>query len=184
MARDTGNHFGKDQIKSKNKFIIEEFCEKQIKDADIIEINKQKIKEAFTNKLIKPNKTYYLAYNYKEFEIYTLEGLKWDRKDLIEAELKINNSTIRFINFYQDKCNILFESGAIILEQYEKGFKDNKEQLFANIETEFTKSEIKKIKDSPLKTKKDVKEMLKIRVAEKFNIKRDNSKHVTLIKFK
>lgn len=80
--------------------------------------------------------------------------------------------------------NLLFEKGAFILEQYKQGYEKTNEQLVVQIEPIDKAEEIKGIleKNKNYKSEEDVKQLVKIRIAEKFNVKR--TKEAKLIRLK
>lgn len=177
-ARDAGRWYGRDQIISKNKHIIESFVEKQLTHDDEVKLSKSKF-VADLKKILKGKKTYYFVFDSREFEIYSIEGLNWKRSDLILAELPVGQAKLQFLSLHAQGKNILFEKGAIILDQYEKGFENNKEEIFVDVEGNFTTDEQKKLIEAPdnkINSKDDINEYVKIRISEKFQIRRDNKK--------
>jgi len=177
LSRDAGGEFGLGQVRGKNGAIIEKFLEKlSIKDRR--KISRQKFSQQLSN-LLEAGKTYYLAYGLNELKTYTIDGLNWKRHDYIEAELTLNDSIIRFLTLHPKNRILLFEEKAIILNQSQYGFKDKREDLFIDIDNTFTKDEISKLTESKSgrkMTKEDIQKTVKIRIAEKFNIEKNEDK--------
>ena len=148
------------------------------KDKEII------IKEIYSDlaKEIQPNKEYYLFYG-SDLEIYSIPNLNWSRQGIETANLNLNNSIIHLCHSYNPE-NLLFEKGAFILEQYKQGYEKINEPLVVQIEQIDKAEEIKDIleKNKNYKSEEDVKQLVKIRIAEKFNVKR--TKEAKLIRLK
>lgn len=181
-ARDTGNLIGSDQIHSKKIQIINKidnmFNSKY--DKEIV------VNDLFTN--IKDNiengQEYYLFHN-STIGIYKLPNITWTRDYWQKAKIKIDDSIIN-IFFIQSNQTIMFKKGDFKLIQYNQGYENENEMLFAEVEELKDEVEIQKIIDSDQnkwKTPNEVKQYVKIRVAEKFEIKRNpNAKIVRFVK--
>lgn len=180
FSRDTGKDFGQSQGNSKLKQVLDLinklFDKKSDKEIIIKEIHSDLAKE------IQPNKEYYLFYG-SDFEIYSIPNLNWSRQGIETANLNLNNSIIHFCHSYNPE-NLLFEKGAFILEQYKQGYEKINEPLVVQIEPIDKEEEIQNIleKNKNYKSKEDVKQLVKIRIAEKFNVKR--TKEAKLIRLK
>ncbi len=168
LSRTTGKDFGRDQGGSKYKEILKKIASTFRKEKGDNIIN---VKELYDDlsKNIESGKIYYLFYTGRK--IYDLPNMDWLREGVFVAKTKINNSEIYFCHSI-DSPALLFEKGAFMLKQY---LNDKKEELTVEIEEEFSKEEIQKILKSSknLKSKKDVLKNVKIKVLEKFEIKRN-----------
>lgn len=173
MARTSGFDMGDNQAGNKRRKVFELIFEKSKK----IE-SKTLSKFEDIKKMLKPSiKDYYLIYG-KNFNIYTIKNLDWTREGGEIARYKIGNSTIHFIFGNTDE-NILFEKNAFILKQNKKGFKNYRSPLFVELKDTFSRKELDDIKSSPenkYETDEDVKQNVKIRIAEKFSIEKDFTK--------
>src|SRR3989344_2586722 len=180
FSRDTGKDFGESQGNSKLKQVLDLinklFDKKKDKEIIIKNIHSDLAKE------IQPNKEYYLFYS-SGFEIYNIPNLNWSRQGIETANLNLNNSIIHLCHSYNPE-NLLFEKGAFILEQYKQGYEKINEPLVVQIEPIDKAEEIKNIleKNKNYKSEEDVKQLVKIRIAEKFNVKR--TKEAKLIRLK
>ena len=166
-----GEDLGRDQSLSKKKKIFEEI------NTTIKKNETQKIKkfEEIKKFLTSSEKDYYLIYG-KKFDIYTIKDINWIVNGLQTAEIKIDEYTIHFIHNIDSEDNILFEKNAFILEQNKKGFKDLGFPLFVEVK-DLSIEQVKQILSKD-KTKEelDIKQNVVIRIAEKFDIKRDKTK--------
>lgn len=172
-ARDTGNMFGRDQTHSKKVNIVNKIDEtfNPKRDKEVI------IDDLFINikNNVEDGKEYYLFHNSK-IDIYQLPNLTWIRDYWQKAELKINNSKIH-IFFIHSNNTIMFKKGDFSLIQYNQGFEDRNEKLITDVELLTTDIEIQDIINSnqnSYKTADEVKQLVKIRIAEKFEIKRND----------
>jgi len=177
LARTTGNDFGRDQAGSKYRKILEEInltFKKSKTDREI------KINDLYNDltKNVKTGKTYYLFYTGRE--TYNLPNMEWLRDGIIIARLKIKDSEVYFCSSHIPEI-LFFEEGAFELNQYldKKG-----DELTIEINGEYDAKEIKKILKTSknLKTKEEVRKNVKIKVLEKFEVKR--AKGSTLLRFK
>jgi hypothetical protein len=168
LDRTTGKDFGRDQSRSKYRKVLEEINLKFDKNTGDEEI---KINDLYNDlsKIIEDGKKYYLFYTEKE--IYNLPNIEWLRSGIFVASLKIKNSEIYFC-YSSIKDILFFEKGSFTLKQYSN--KD-KEDLIIEIDENFTKDEIEKILkiNKSIKTKEDVLKKVKIKVLEKFEVKKN-----------
>lgn len=181
FLRDTGKVFGISQSNSKLKQILDLINklfneEKGDKEIIIKEIHSDLAKE------IKPNKEYFLFYG-SDLKIHNIPNLNWSRQGIETANLNLNNSIIHFCYSYNPE-NLLFEKGTFILEQYKQGYEKINEPLVVQIEPIDKDTEIQTIleKNKKYKSPEDVRQLVKIRIAEKFNVKR--TKNAKLIRLK
>lgn len=180
LSRDSGKDFGRSQGNSKLRQVLDiinrSFDNK--KDKEII------IKDIYSDltKLIQPNKDYFLFYG-SDFKIYDLPNLNWSRQGIETASLEINNSIIHFC-YSHNPNNLLFEKNAFVLKQYKQGYETINEPLVIQIEPIDDMKEIKTIldKNKKFKSKDEIKQMVKIRIAEKFEIERN--KNIKIIRLK
>ena len=86
--------------------------------------------------------------------------------------------------FLNNPGNLLFEKGAFILEQYRQGYERINEPLVVQVEPIDKDKEIKNIleKNKNYKSEEDVKQLVKIRIAEKFNVKRNEKAKLIRLK--
>lgn len=179
LSRHNGGDFGDAQGRSKINKIIEEINNSFDKNNDQEIILKDVISDL--SKVVKENKEYYLFYNSK-LDIYKIPNLDYNRTRFETANLKLNNSVIHFC-YANIPFNILIEKNSFILKQYSQGFDNIDEQLVIQIE-DLTDKEAKEImdKNKKYKTIEEVKKMIKIRVAEKFELERIDGVTITRIK--
>jgi len=177
LSRTTGNDFGRDQAGSKYRKILEEInltFKKSKTDREI------KINDLYNDltKNVKAGKTYYLFYTGRE--TYNLPNMEWLRDGIILARLKIKDSEVYFCSSHIPEI-LFFEKGAFELTQYldKKG-----DELTIEIDGKYRDEEIKKIREinKNLKTDEEVKKKVKLKVLEKFKVKR--VKDSTLFRFK
>jgi hypothetical protein len=167
LSRTTGNDFGRDQAGSKYRKILEEInltfkkskADKEVKISDLY--------NDLTNN-IEAGKTYYIFYTGRE--IYNLPNMEWLREGLIIARLKIKDSEVYFCSSRISEI-LFFEKGAFELNQY---LDKNGNELTIEINGEYDAEEIKKIlrTSKNLKTEKEIRKNVKIKVLEKFEVKR------------
>ncbi|MCF7871626.1 hypothetical protein K9L97_01205 [Candidatus Woesearchaeota archaeon] len=181
LDRSSGQHFGRDQVISKRKNILT-----KINETFNAKIDKEIIvKDLYSDlkKIIKKNKEYVLFYNSDiGREIYRIPDIQWDRQEWLTASFKINDSKI-FLYATNIEESLLFEKESFTLEQYKEGYEKIKQPLVVQVEEIKNKDEIKKIKESNdrFKNTQDVQQNVKIRIAEKFEIKRNKgSKFIRL----
>ena len=132
--------------------------------------------------MLEDGKTYYVVYN-PQFLTLLPQDVEWyNDEKLIRGRLTLEDSQIYILNIpFSGKGMLLFEEQAITLEQFNYGFPGVNEQLYVEVEDTFTEDEINKLIETPnnnLNTEDDVKQMVKIRIAEKFEVVRDESKQV------
>ncbi|MBU1613580.1 hypothetical protein KKC87_04100 [Patescibacteria group bacterium] len=180
LSRDSGKDFGRSQANSKLKQILDlinKLFDKK-KDKEVV------IKDIYSDltKLVQPNKEYYLFYG-SDFRIYDIPNINWSRKGIETANLTLNQSIIHLCHSHNPD-NLLFEKGSFILKQHKQGYEKIDELLVVQIETIDKDGEIKEIleKNKKFESENDVKQMVKIRIAEKFEIERN--KNIKLIRLK
>ncbi len=176
LSRSSGKNFGEGQIKGKLSHILTKinnlFNEELDEDIDIINFIDD-IKEK-----VGKGKDYCLFFS-KDFDIYGLPlrklDVSWPRDGLVTAILKLNDSVI-----YCCRCDLdvslMFEAKTITLKQYSQGFEDIDEQLVIQV-TPIDAKEIEKIMETNKDYHRpdDVKQMVKIRIAERYEIERKSS---------
>lgn len=126
-------------------------------------------------KLIGKDKEYSLFYNWDlGKKITQIPDIKRDPQEGI-AYLEINNSKVHLC-LDRIENSLLFEKDSFILEQFKEGYEGRKEPFVVEVEEFKDKKEIQDIikSNDQFKTEEDVKQRVKIRIAEKFNIKRSN----------
>ena len=103
----------------------------------------------------------------------------WSRKDGITASLKINNSNINFIHANIPQ-SILIEKDSFILKQYKQGFDKFEEILYVDIEKIDKKEAKEALKSGKTKitSEEELMKKVKIRIAEKFELERNEDKKV------
>ncbi|MBD3156056.1 MAG: hypothetical protein GF368_05385 [Candidatus Aenigmarchaeota archaeon] len=186
LVRDSGRNFGNQQINGKQDALIKRVNELFDKEKDK-EIEIRNFTEDVSKK-IKRGKTYYLFFGADQ-SIYDLPlnefDITWPRDRIVTAEIKINNSLIKCCRS-NSAPTLLFEEKAIILRQFSQGFDEIDEQLVVKVEALEDESEIRKIieKDNNYKSPDDVKQMVKIRIAEKFEVERKPETQIFRLKFK
>ena len=175
LDRSEGRNYGEDQIISKRKNILEKidsFFDETKGDKEIIikDLNKDLSDIFDTTK----EAEYFLFYNTNlGREIYNIPNLEWKRQDWEVATLKINKI---HINFYpiNIKTNLLLKKSSFLLKQYKQGYEKRDKALVRDVE-ELNKDDIKKIQEQNKDKKIDeIKQNIKIRVAEKYDIERIN----------
>ena len=172
LYRSSGKDFGKIQVDRKRKKIlskIDEMFDENL-DEEII------VKDLYADlkKEIKENKEYVLFYNGDLWrKIIRIPGIKSEREG-ITYSLEINNSKI-YLCVENIEHSLLFKKGSFILEQFKEGYKDRKEPFVVEVEEFKDKKEIQNLikSNDKFKTEEDVKQKVKIRIAEKFEIKRN-----------
>jgi len=180
LSRGSGKDFGRPQGNSKLKQVLDliNILFDKTVDKDII------IKDIPSDlaKGIQPGREYYLFYS-SDFYIYNIPHLNWKRQGIETANFTLNNSIIHLCYSYNPE-NLLFEKGAFILEQYTQGFEKVNEPLVIQIEPIDKVEEIKDIleKNKKFKLEDDVKQMVKIRIAEKYNVIRNNNARLIRLK--
>jgi hypothetical protein len=181
LSRDNASLFMSGQINSKNKQIIEKI--ESLADKSII------VKDllADIDKFIKPNKDYFLFYKFSDLKLYDIPGIEWTRESIINAKLKYKKSTIYFCNVHNDE-NILFEQDSLKLKQYSQGYEKINEPfvVLVNDLTDDNVTEIKKSKENDFKDESLIRTYLQVRLAEKFELIKNNKKGVdnTIIKLR
>ena len=174
-----GAHLGDGQANGKNRKVLE-----LIKESFSSKIDKVIIAKDLYSDLAKeviPNKEYFLFYG-ADLDIYQLPELEWHRDNLETATLKINNSTIHLC-YSNIPESLMFEKNAYSLTQYKQGYLKIKEPLVIQIDT-LDDTDIQKFIDAKtFETVEEAKQMVKIRIAEKFRVDRlDESKTLLIIK--
>ena len=170
------------QVKNKRKKIIskiEEMFDQKL-DKEII------IKDAYVGlkKLIREGKEYFLFYNSElGKKIIEIPDIKRDPQEGVAYSLEINNSKV-YLCLERIENSLLFEKDSFILEQFKEGYESRKEPFVVEVEEFKDKKEIQDIikSNDKFKTDEDVKQRVKIRIAEKFNIKR--SKGASFVRLK
>ena len=185
LYRSHGKDFGKIQVESKRKAILSKIDkmlnEESYNDDKII------IKDLYADlkKLIVKNKEYFLFYNWDlGKKIIEIPDIKGERDEGIAYSLEINNSKVHLC-LEKIENSLLFVKDSFILEQFKEGYEDMKETLVVKIEEIKDKKEIEIIKKNSkgkYKTDEDVKQKVKLKIAEKFNIKR--SKGASFVRLK
>jgi hypothetical protein len=179
LSRDLGSMLIQKQIVSKNIKIIEEISNLfSIDKGDKELIVKDLIQDI--SKEIESKKEYYLFYVFDDLKLYEIPGIEWMRTKFIDAKIKINNSTINFCNL-RGKCNLLFEKHSFKLKQYSEGYENIDNQLVVKLDDNFTEEELRQLKENKsnnLNTDDDIKQLLKVRIAEKFEVIRNKKKGV------
>lgn len=180
ISRDSGKNFGLSQGNSKTKqvlYLINKLFDKQ-KDKEIV------VRDVLSDleKEIQPNKEYYLFYS-SELDLYKIPKLDWNRQGMEIANTIINNSKIHLCYSFNPEI-LLFEKDSFILKQYSQGYENKDETLVVQIEILSKDEEIKRILKSnkSFKTVEDVKQMVKIRIAEKFEVERNDDAKLIRIK--
>ncbi len=171
IDRSLGLSFGRDQIISKKNKILESIGNTFNKSMGDKEILTSEIYQDLS-KIIEREKEYYFFYN-SDANIYEIPNLDWVRSGGETALLKLNNSTIHFIHANIPK-SLLIEKEEFVLKQYKKGYENHNEPLYVSAE-KINEADAKKIIESgklDFKSTKDVMKKIKIRIAEKFEIKR------------
>ena len=183
LYRNHGKDFGKIQVESKRKAILSKIDkmlnEESYNDDKII------IKDLYVDlkKLIVKDKEYFLFYNWDlDKKITQIPEIKRERDEGI-AYLEINNSKV-YLCLERIENSLLFEKDSFILEQFKEGYESRKEPFVVEVEEFKDKKEIQDIikSNDKFKTEEDVKQRVKIRTAEKFNIKR--SKGASFVRLK
>lgn len=179
LSRHNGGDFGDAQGRSKLNKIIEEINNSFNKKKDKEIVLKDVISDL--NKIIKKGKEYYLFYN-STLDIYKIPSLDYNRTRFETANLKLNDSVIHLC-YANVPFNILIEENSFILKQYSQGFEDIQEQLVVKIE-DLTDNDVKEImkKNKKYENKDKVKERVKIRIAEKFELERTAGATITRLK--
>lgn len=180
LSRNSGKMLGHEQVNSKIKQVlnlINKLFDEQ-KDEDIV------VKDIYSDlaKEIQSNKEYYLFYS-SEFDIHKIPNLDWNRQGMETAILSINNSKIHLCYSFNPEI-LLFEKDSFILKQYEQGYENIDGPLVVQIEILDKEDEIKQIlkSDKNFKSEEDVKQMVKIRIAEKFEVERNENAKLIRIK--
>jgi len=172
--RSAGLDFGRGQIIGKKDKILKLIvnCFDNAKGDKKIEIGDiyQEL-----SKITESKKEYYLFYN-SDLKIYSIPGMNWSRKDGITASLKINNSNINFIHANIPQ-SILIEKDSFILKQYKQGFDKFEESLYVDIE-KIDKKEALKSGKTKITSEEELMKKVKIRIAEKFELERNEDKKV------
>jgi hypothetical protein len=130
------------------------------------------------SKITESKKEYCLFYN-SDLKIYSIPGMNWSRKDGITASLKIKNSNINFIHANIPQ-SILIEKDSFILKQYKQGFDKFEESLYVDIEKIDKKEAKEALKSGKTKitSEEELMKKVKIRIAEKFELGRNEDKKV------
>src|SRR3989338_7092236 len=172
--RSAGLDFGRGQIIGKKDKILKLIvnCFDNAKGDKKIEIGDiyQEL-----SKITESKKEYYLFYN-SDLKIYSIPGMNWSRKDGITASLKINNSNINFIHANIPQ-SILIEKDSFILKQYKQGFDKFEESLYVDIE-KIDKKEALKSGKTKITSEEELMKKVKITIAEKFELERNEDKKV------
>jgi hypothetical protein len=173
FSRDSGKYFGKLQGDSKLRAIINSISESFDENKDREVYVKNIISDL--SEVIVPNKDYYLFYN-SNLKIYNILDINWNKEGIEKANLDINNSKIHLC-FSNNTENILFEKESFLLQQYKQGYERINEPLVVQIETIDNEEDITAIlnRDNNYKSERDVKQKVKVRIAEKFDVKRTNA---------
>jgi len=180
IPRDSGKNFGQSQGNSKINnvlYLINKLFDEQ-KDTEIVF---EEFLSDLTRK-IQSNKEYYLFYS-SGFDIHKIPNLDWNRQGIEIAIATINNSKIHFCHSSNPEI-LLFEKDSFILKQYAQGYKNIDEQLVVKIEILDKDDEIEQILKSnkSFKSIEDVKQRVKIRLAEKFEVGRTENARLIRIK--
>lgn len=180
ISRDSGKNFGRSQGNSKTKqvlYLIDKLFDKQ-KDKEIV------VKDVLSDleKEIQPNKEYYLFYS-SELDVYKIPKLDWNRQGMEIANTIINNSKIHLCYSFNPEI-LLFEKDSFILKQYSQGYENIDEPLVVQIQILDKDDEIRQILKSNknFKSVEEVKQMVKIRIAEKFEVERNENAILIRIK--
>lgn len=179
LSRHNGGDFGNDQGRSKYNKILEDINNSFNKKKDKEIVLKDTISDL--SKIVKKNKEYYLFYNSK-LEIYKIPNLDYNRTRFETANLKLNDSVIHFC-YANIPQSILIERNSFVLKQYSQGFDNINEQLVVQVE-DLTDKDVREImnKNKRYKNKDEVKQMVKIRVAEKFELERKAGTSIVRLK--
>ncbi|MCD4678172.1 MAG: hypothetical protein K8S18_19600 [Desulfobacula sp.] len=180
ISRDSGKNFGQSQGNSKINnvlYLINKLFDEQ-KDTEIV------VKDVLSDlaREIQSNKEYYLFYS-SGFDIHKISNLDWNRQGVEIAIATINNSKIHLC-YSSNPEILLFEKDSFILKQYAQGYKNINEPLVVKIEILDKDDEIEQILKSnkSFKSVEDVKQMVKIRLAEKFEVGRNENARLIRIK--
>jgi hypothetical protein len=180
ISRDSGKNFGRSQGNSKTKqvlYLINKLFDKQ-KDKEIV------VKDVLSDleKEFQPNKEYYLFYS-SELDVYKIPKLDWNRQGMEIANTIINNSKIHLCYSFNPEI-LLFEKDSFILKQYSQGYENIDEPLVVQIQILDKDDEIRQILKSNknFKSVEEVKQMVKIRIAEKFEVERNENAILIRIK--
>ena len=180
ISRDSGKNFGQSQGNSKTNnvlYLINKLFDEQ-KDKEIM------VKDVLSDlaREIQSNKEYYLFYS-SEFDIHRIPNLDWNRQGIEIAIATINNSKIHLC-YSLNPDILLFEKDSFILKQYAQGYENIDEPLVVKIEILDKDDEIEQILKSnkSFKSVEDVKQMVKIRLAEKFEVERNENARLIRIK--
>jgi len=180
MLRGAGKNFGESQGNGKTTNVLhlinKLFDDRKDKEIVVKDISSDLARE------IQSNKEYYLFYN-SEFDILSIPNLDWNRHGIEFAIATINNSKIHFCHSFNPEI-LLFEKDSFILIQYAQGYKDIDGPLVVKIETLDEDDEIREIlkSNNRFKSVEDIKQMVKIRVAEKFEVVRNENARLIRIK--
>jgi hypothetical protein len=182
FGRDSGIHYGRGQAQNKLKFILKSIYEKFDEKIDEEFILKDISSELLP--LIEEHKEYFLFYNHWEL-IQEIPNLNWVDQGIIRASLSVKNSRINFC-FTNAPLMMMFEKDAFILKQHKGGYDDINDELVVEINEIKEDKEIQQIikDDNRYQASDDVKQMAKIRIAERFEVvrnpKKPNSKLIKL----
>ena len=171
-----GQEFGEDQYYSKLKYILNKIgTETSLYNKTL----DKKVNITVLSENVVKNEEYYLFYNTKIFdEVKYFPNIEWvgrSKDDDTIGKIKINNSIIYLWPFQSD-YNLLIPKHEFILQQSEKGFENEIEELFVDVLELEPKDKIDLNKDKDGKDKKTFDDKVKIRIAEKFEIERHNKK--------
>ena len=124
--------------------------------------------------LIEENKEYYLIYSYSDLPRLAELDKKAIKMEGSVYEWDIKKSKIYLIPPGDVKNILLFEKDTFTLQQYQQGYKKINEPLVVQVE-ELDKNDIKEVlkNNKKFKSEEDVKEKVKIRISEKFKVKRN-----------
>ncbi|MBS3076231.1 hypothetical protein J4481_00630 [Candidatus Pacearchaeota archaeon] len=173
-ARTLGSDFARDQVIGKEREIITKINQsfdtkkdKEEKVSDIIEFLKKNIKDG----------EYILFYDKNAFEaIYLIRDINWNSEFGERASITVNNTKVfLYYTNHLDSC-LLYKKGEFSLTQYKQGFEEHNVPLYVAVE-ELNKSDVKKIVESPeskIKSEQEAQKKVKIRISEKFKVKRNN----------
>lgn len=188
LVRISGEGFGRDQVRSKTEAILSKIH--GMFDGTLDNPDKEIIvKDLYADmkKEIVKKKEYFLFYNRdiwdKISEDARLYRELYKSQHIETKQIEINNSKI-YLCYANIENSLLFKKDSFILEQFKEGYEDIKEPLVVQIEEIKDKNDIKKIikPNGRFKTEEDVKQMVKLRIAEKFEIKRNGKSSFVRLK--
>ena len=188
LVRSSWEDFGRGQVRSKTETILSKIhgmFDETLDNPDK-EIIVKDLYADLKKEIVKKNE-YFLFYNRdiwdKIYEDPRLYRQLYKRQDIETRQIEINNSKI-YLCYANIENSLLFKRGSFILEQFKEGYEGRKEPLVVEIEKIEDEDDIKNIKkkNTKLKTKEDVQQMVKLRIAEKFDIKRNDKSFFVRLK--